>query len=144
MKRLLIILSFLIISCQGDERIDLDDLKKKGYRFSELPREVKELIESEIEEIAKVDYTYHASTDSKLTMNYERTGGGKTWLEDINNNYHIFRINGKDYKLRGNQGDLFIIHDSVLFYTTELNFSQERYKNAHYIGIDLSEYLKKW
>lgn len=98
----------IFVSCQSDGRIDLDDLKKKGYSFSELPNEVKEIIESDINEIAKADYDYHTSTDSKLYLKYERAGGGKTWIEDINNNYHYFKINSKDFKLRGNQGDPFI------------------------------------
>jgi hypothetical protein len=143
MKNLLLILSLFIISCKSDGRIDLDDLRKSNYKFSELPHEVKEHIESDIIEIAKVEYDYHMSTNNKLTFEYDRTGGGKTWMEDINNNYHIFRINGQEYKLKGNLGDPFIIHDSALYYTTELNLFQERYMDAHYIGIDLSEHLKK-
>lgn len=63
MKPLCIIIFLLIISvsCQSDERIDLDDVKKKGYSFSELPNEVKVIIESDLNEIDKADYDYHTS-----------------------------------------------------------------------------------
>jgi hypothetical protein len=142
MKYLIIIIGLLIISCKGDVRINLDALKKKRYTFSELPNQVKEIIENEIDEMDKAEYDYFTSIDSNLDLKYERSGGGKNWIEDINNNYHYFIINGKEMKLRGNQGDPFILHDSILYYTTELNFFKERYKETSYIGIDLKRQLK--
>jgi hypothetical protein len=141
-KFCLIICCLLFVSCQRDSTIDLDKAKKQRFGFAELPTPVKEEIEQNIAEIANSEFDYNVSLNDEFALSYIRIGGGETWLDDIQRNYHILLINEKVMKLRGNQGDPFIIYDSVLYYTEELNFMDERYKTAAYIGVDLTPFLR--
>lgn len=135
-------LSLIILNCSSEKHLDLDALNKKEYSFKSLPDELRNFVEANIEEIEK-ESDFYAALDSNLNMNYKRSGSGRNWLDEIKNNFHYFKINGSDMKLRGNQGEPFIIFDSILYYTTELNSFKDKFREAKYVGIDLRKSLKE-
>lgn len=132
----------LLFSCKSDGAKDLDKAQKQRFSFAELPVPVREHIENYIARIDKAEDRVAFSLDEDIKLKYSRIGGGENWLEDIQNNFHVFTVNGVVMKLKGNQGAPYIIYDSVLYYTKELNFLEDRYKTAVYIGVDLTPFLK--
>ena len=126
-------------SCGGE--IDLDQKKKTELTFDQLPTELKEIYGTNFRvENDTTDY-YVYSLDKKYELTHYWTGMNKQLLTKGFN--HHFVINGKEFKLRANQGDPFVLQNKKLYYSTELNLSEYNFEKAKFIEIDLTEYLNE-
>ena len=116
-------------------------MESSNLSFNELPMDLK-AIYRESAKVEKDSFYYEViSLDSKNEFSHYWTGIDNQLLTKGHN--HHFIINGKEFKLRANQGDPFVLRNDKLYYTEELNLDSKNFEKATYIEIDLAEYLNK-
>lgn len=140
MKHIILILISTLTFIACGREIDLDKEKKKELTYEQLPYELQEIYSSKFPiDNDSTDY-FVLSLDNNYKLTHYWTGMHKQMLTKGFN--HHFVINAKEFKLGANQGDPFVLRNKKIYYTTELNLAEYNFKQAKYIEIDLTEYLR--
>lgn len=131
----LLILAVGLVSC-GEKVFDLEERNIKRIAYHELPDEVKQYIDDNIDEIVRsngevYDDLYH-STDPSIVFTYGKSGRSDNWINEVSSNYHHFFIDGVHYRMRGNRGHPFILHERILCFG-DLNLYKDDYKTRSYL-----------
>jgi len=130
------IILFLAYSCGREMVYDLDLSKAEKIAFGDLKEEVRHFISSNIDSIANSQMDLYFSTDPNVEFTYGRGGVGKNWYGSVNSNYHHFFIDGVHYRLIGNRGHPFILHEGYLYFC-DLNLYVDDYINRPYYKIEI-------
>ena len=139
MKNVLLFFIFILIltSCSGE--IDLGKKEKIELTFEQLPPDLKEIYGTKFHTTKDTFYYYVYSLDRDYKLTHYWTGMNNQLLTKGFN--HHFVINDKEFKLRANKGDPFVLRNKKLYYTTELNLDEHNFEKSNFIEIDLREYL---
>lgn len=128
----------------GEKVFDLDGVIKR-INYSELPHQVQEYISQNEDVIVKARQDIYHTTDSSVVFTYGRSGASDSWFAEIHSNYHHFFIEGIHYRLKGNKGSPFILHEGVLYFC-KLNFSlyihKSNYRQQFYYKVKLSPSMR--
>lgn len=138
-KKQIIVIFFCaisLVSCVDKEGVDISSYPTATMSYSELPREVRTLLDEKIEEIVKSYDDLAYSTNEAIVFRHYRKKTN-SWLEEVNNNDDYFLIDGKTYRKQGNNGDPYIYHEGNIYYC-EYNLTVKNYKNKEYYKISLN------
>lgn len=135
-KYFLLLFSICFASC-GEKVFDLDKNGIKRITYEELPNEVKSFIDNNIDSIAGSNQDIHFSTDQSIEFTYGRGGASDNWISEVNSNYHHFFIDGVHYRMRGNKGQPFILHQGFLYFG-DLNIYKDDFKTRPYFKVKVS------
>ena len=140
MKVIYILMLLFFISC-NKKVIDLTNDNILIINFNTLPNEVKSVLSENIINIVESPIETYFSINKNEEFRHERNLSTKSWLEEVNSNFHYFKINGYSFRLRGNKGHPFILYNNNLYFT-ELNISIDDYKKKEFYTINLNKYFK--
>jgi len=135
---IILLLFSLIFSSCSKEGIDISNNNLTVLSYNELPNTVRVLLDNKINEVIKSNEKHAYSTNKKITFEHYRKNIKKNWLKEVNNNDDYFRINSKVYRLKGNNGSIFILHKGNIYYS-ERNVYLDEYKNQEYYQLSLEE-----
>ena len=126
-KIYILVFATLLVAC-GLGETDLDNLKKETMTFDNLPDTVRTIYKADAN-TRKTEFSdIVLSTDNDYTISLEHSGmDDGFWTLMTRGFKHHFYINEKHFSLQANQGDPFILHNSELYYTTELNLADYNY-----------------
>lgn len=133
-KYLILSVLFLFVASCQEKVYDLDMSKAEKIAFQDLPIQVSYFISSNIDSIVNSQRDVFYSTDSSVEFTYGRGGVAKNWLGSISSNYHHFFIDGVHYRLKGNRGHPFVLHEEYLFFC-ELNIYEDDFIERPYFKI---------
>lgn len=137
MKIHLILALLLLFTVSCKEKVyDLDLSNAEKVAFRDLPEKVSQFVRNNIDSIANSQKDIYYSTDKSIEYTYGRGGVANNWLGSINSNYHHFFIDGTHYRLKGNRGHPFILHEGYLYYC-DLNLYVDDYTNRPYYKIEI-------
>ncbi len=129
------LLLLFAFSCK-EKVYDLEQNKIERITYSDLPRPVSNFIESNIDSITSTDKDMFYSTDPSIEFTYGRGGVADSWIEEVNSNYHHFFIEGVHYRLKGNKGHPFILHEGYLYFC-DLNLYEDDYTSRPYYKVKI-------
>ena len=133
-KYLLLVLSISLVAC-GEKIIDLDKKGIETTTYEALPQAVQSFIDAHIDSIA-VDKDIYFSTDPAVKFTYAHSSVPTTgWMDDNRANYHHFFIDGLHCRMRGDRGQPFILHDSVIYFC-DVNLPKDSYKTRPYFKVE--------
>lgn len=129
-----------LTSCR-EKVFDLEENGIKRITYRELPSAVKSYIDDNIDKIVRSNGGIYSdvyySTDSSVVFTYGNSGSSDSWINEVNSNYHHFFIDGVHYRLRGNRGHPFILHQGFLYFG-DLNIYKDDYKTRPYFKVKAS------
>lgn len=125
----------ILISCTAEKVFDLEDNGIQKLEFKSLPTEVRNFIETNIDSLTLSNKDVYYSTNKSITFTYGRSGASDNWINEVNN-YHHFFIDGVHYRLKGNRGFPFILHEGDLYFT-ELNFHKDGFDRRLYFKVKI-------
>lgn len=136
---MLVAMMLLLTSCVTN----IENMPQKQLSYAELPDTVRKIYQYDALDTV-VDFEYKVvTTDTAINFKHEHTGMDDGILTLITRGFnHHFYIGDRHFKLEANKGSPFILHDKHLYYSTELNLSDDNYKQANYVEVELVKYLK--
>ncbi|SHG48546.1 hypothetical protein SAMN04488109_0477 [Chryseolinea serpens] len=134
-KYLFLVLPIALAAC-GEKIIDLDKKNPQEITYEALPNEVRTFIDEHIDSTSSPGREMYFSTNPSVVFTYARSGVLNTgWMDDANTTYHHFFIDGVHFRMKGNKGQPFILHDGAIYFC-DLDLHKDSYKTRPYFKVE--------
>jgi hypothetical protein len=135
MSVLILFTCVAFLSCTKEGN-DISDNDFRIYEFHELPVEVKKILDMKISEVSNSENKLYYSTNDKIKFKYFRKNISRNWLKETYNNDEYFLIESEIYRIKGNKGGPFILHENK-FYYCDYNIDMDNYKKQKYYSVSI-------